>query len=194
MKNTATMIALIATSIVITALADKHYTQPLPMKTETAEKGKLPPVADYLNANKPSEGCPNATIVDAALFLVMLAESSGKATGKHPDGISFGYFGLTPIACDEIGETYPPLHEYECARKYLSYCYEKSGDFDLFTACGRYHGGHKGRQANYISKLKSIDPSEYKGAAKAFFRLKGNAKATDNLSLEELTESIANEL
>ena len=193
MKNTAIIIALVITSIVITALADKHYNQPLPMKTEITEKGKLPQIADYLNANKPSEDCPNATIVDAALFLIMLAESSGKAVGKHPDGISYGYFGLTPIACDEINETYPPIHEYECARKYLNRCFI-CGDADLFSACGRYHGGHKGRRANYVSKLKAIDPTEYEGAVKTFFRLKGSESSADALSLEELTERIANEL
>lgn len=104
---------------------------------------------------------------DAVLYQIMCVESGGRKIGFHPDGQSYGYFGLTKVACEEIDETFPPRNELRCARKYLRlmadrHCPDKVGDDRLYTAAGYYHGGGKNRRNGYAAKcLKKDDPTNY---------------------------------
>lgn len=108
------------------------------------------------------------TIEDAALFSIMIVESTGKDVKFHPDGKSYGYFGITKIACKDIDETFPPkrICEISTARKYLRkmvsrHCPDKVGEDALYNACGWYHGGDFKRRTAYIKKILSIDLSAY---------------------------------
>lgn len=129
----------------------------------------------------------NISPVDSALFRIMCVESSGRKIEFHPDGLSFGYFGLTKIACDDIGEDFPPKNEYLAARRFLLKCSNRAIDLELKEAreslvypdrsldallslsCGFYHGGSQSSRESYVQKLLSVsDPNDFPLALSAF--------------------------
>ena len=96
---------------------------------------------------------------DAVLYMIMMAESGGHEIKLHPDKVSYGLFGLTKAACDEVGEDWPPENpkdEYRAARKYLRRMATAHGG-DLLEGAGWYHGGSEERRAEYIKRLAQTD-------------------------------------
>lgn len=125
--------------------------------------------------------------VDSALFRIMCLESSGRKIEFHPDGLSYGYFGLTKIACDDIGDDFPPKNEYLSARRFFLKCADRAINLELDDArksgihpnwpidvllsfsCGFYHGGSQSSRNSYVQKLLSIsDPNDFPLALSAF--------------------------
>ena len=95
------------------------------------------------------------------LALIMMVESSGQKIGMHPDGKSYGLFGLTEIACTDIGEKWPPetpKDELRCAKKYLERMSDRwNCGKDWFTAAGFYHGGDSYRRETYVHNLMELE-------------------------------------
>ena len=94
------------------------------------------------------------------LALIMMAESSGQKIGMHPDGASYGLFGLTEVACIDISEKFPPdtpQDELRCAKKYLEKMNERwHCDSNWYEAAGWYHGGDFERRQDYIENLMDL--------------------------------------
>lgn len=113
---------------------------------------------------------PEIGMVAVLLFKIMCVESAGVQTGFHPDGRSYGLFGLTEIACRDIDVPFPPKSiqdEYVAAAKYLVKMKERH-DCDWLTAAGWYHGGSEERREAYIDKLMAVKPEAYPGALEVF--------------------------
>lgn len=114
-------------------------------------------------------------LVGYILLQIMCVESSGKSLGFHSDGKSFGYFGLTEVACKEVNADFPPANitdEYNAAKDYLVLMMRRH-DCDLLTAVGWYHGGDEARREEYMEKVISIDPTDYPSALEAFGKIEG---------------------
>jgi len=94
------------------------------------------------------------------LALIMMAESSGQKIGMHPDGKSYGLFGLTEVACTDIGEKWPPetpKDELRCAKKYLEKMDERwKCEHEWLVAAGFYHGGDASRRDTYVRNLVEL--------------------------------------
>ncbi len=113
---------------------------------------------------------PEIGMVAVLLFKIMCVESAGTQTGFHPDGKSYGLFGLTEIACQDIDVPFPPKSiqdEYVAAAKYLVKMKERH-QCDWLSAAGWYHGGNEERREAYIDKVMSAKPEAYPGALKVF--------------------------
>lgn len=109
-------------------------------------------------------------MVAVLLFKIMCVESGGTRLEFHRDGMSYGLFGLTEIACEDIGEPFPPKtirDEYRAAAKYLVKMKERH-QCDWLTAAGWYHGGSEERREDYIEKLICVKPEAYPGALELF--------------------------
>lgn len=107
------------------------------------------------------------------LLQIMCVESGGKTEGFHPDGKSYGYFGLTKAACEDIGVEFPPrmpTDEYNAAKKYLVLLMDRH-DCDILTAVGWYHGGNEERREAYIEKIINIQPMDYPEAFGALAKI-----------------------
>lgn len=102
---------------------------------------------------------PTATPEDCILYQIMMVESRGQDLKLHDDKASFGYFGLTGMACAEVNESWPPEDQLSTARKYLRLMAERHETTDLYEAAGWYHGGDEARRARYIEKLQEIEPT-----------------------------------
>ena len=92
---------------------------------------------------------------------IMVVESGGQKLGMHPDGASYGLFGLTEVACVDVGEKFPPetpRDELRTAKKYLETVNERFKCSDYWEAAGFYHGGNEERRAEYRKKLHAVDP------------------------------------
>lgn len=99
---------------------------------------------------------------DAVLYMIMMTESQGQEIKLHADKTSYGLFGLTKVACDEVGEEWPPetpKDEYRAAKKYLHHMAEAHSD-DLFEAAGWYHGGSLDRRTEYVKKLAKANVTD----------------------------------
>ena len=112
-------------------------------------------------------------LVSVILFKIMCVESSGKPVKLHPDGSSYGYFGLTETACKEVGADFPPkspLEEMETAEKYLRLMRERH-NCDWLDALGWYHGGDKERRQAYIEKAMKVKPEDYPEAVEMWHKI-----------------------
>lgn len=126
-------------------------------------------------------GMPNMTTEEAALYQIMLAESGGDPTIKlHPDKTSYGLFGLTKMACDEVGEEWPPESpedELRAARAYLRLMAQRHDTNSVEATQGWYHGGTPERRAAYIAYIATLAPDEK--TLKAFMELCRGIKITE---------------
>jgi len=92
---------------------------------------------------------------------ISLVESGGKDLEVHPDGYSFGRYGVTRIAVAELIRLKKlPDREYDLtnpdinktvAMKYLVLMYERYGTW--WVAVGRYHGGGSKRREEYAARV-----------------------------------------
>lgn len=91
---------------------------------------------------------------------IMIVESGGQKLGMHPDGASYGLFGLTEVACVDVGEKFPPetpRDELRVAKKYLETVNERFKCDNLWLASGFYHGGDAERRKDYVDKVRAVD-------------------------------------
>lgn len=102
---------------------------------------------------------PTASPEDCILYQIMMVESQGRDLKLHDDKASFGYFGLTGMACADVNESWPPDDQLSTARKYLRLMAERHDTTDLYEAAGWYHGGDEERRAKYIEKLQRVEPT-----------------------------------
>ena len=120
-------------------------------------------------------GITEIGLIAVLMFKIMCAESSGKEIGFHKDGKSYGLFGLTEVACKEVGAEFPPAsvkEEYEVATKYLLLMKERH-DCDWLSAAGWYHGGDRERRDNYVYKLVGIKPDMFPEALEEWDKITG---------------------
>jgi len=97
------------------------------------------------------------------LKAIACVESSDKAIGTHPDGVSIGRHGVTRIAIRELSKTIDIsenidlkvdwINEY-CAWEYLRLMYERHECTNWIEAAGWYHGGSASNRAEYIERIK----------------------------------------
>ena len=112
-----------------------------------------------------------ATEIDRAqLSRVMRAiaqvESSNRDIGVHPDGVSYGKYGVTAIAMKELQrlEILSPNMQKEwllipetneiAARQYLMLMFNRHGKC-WYKAVGWYHGGDANQREEYANKVYS---------------------------------------
>lgn len=104
------------------------------------------------------------------LFKILVVESHGVPTTLHKDGVSYGYFGLTKKACQEVDAQFPPAtpkDEFVAAKAYLTLM-KKRHNCDWLTAAGWYHGGDEERREAYIDKLMQVKPEDNWDALNVF--------------------------
>ena len=85
-------------------------------------------------------------------------ESGGKNIGVHPDGVSYGKYGVTMIAVRELHFREEGLKDPEenkfIARLYLQEMYRRHKCW--FKATGFYHGGSREARDEYALKVFGI--------------------------------------
>jgi hypothetical protein len=109
---------------------------------------------------------------------IMIVESGGVKVGIHPDGCSYGLFGLTEVACVEVGEPFPPetpRDELRTAKAYLEKVNERFKCPNYWEAAGFYHGGGKERREEYCKKLHAVDESFATNTFNKIFRREADA-------------------
>lgn len=109
---------------------------------------------------------------------IMIVESGGQKLGMHPDGASYGLFGLTEVACVEVGEKFPPetpRDELRTAKAYLEKVSERFKCPDYWEAAGFYHGGGKERREEYCKKLHAVDSASATNTFNKIFRREADA-------------------
>jgi hypothetical protein len=118
-----------------------------------------------------------AATTDVSIFEAMsyiaLIESGNKDIGKHPDGMSWGRYGITVAAVRELARVGdvsnatmaaiakepqkladPALNE-QYAYLYLRLCYDEHHCTNWVDAAGWYHGGEISRQCKYKNRIMS---------------------------------------
>ncbi len=96
------------------------------------------------------------------LKAIAVVESSNRDLGVHPDGKSYGRYGVTKIAVRELQKTidisesidltYPKANEH-AAREYLRLMYNRHKCTNWVQAAGWYHGGGESNRAAYIERI-----------------------------------------
>ena len=99
---------------------------------------------------------------DDVLKAIAIVESSNRAIGMHPDGASYGRYGVTKIAVRELSKTIDIsegidlkvdwINKY-VAWEYLRLMYNRHGCTNWVEAAGWYHGGDLSNRAVYIEKI-----------------------------------------
>lgn len=95
---------------------------------------------------------PDDTTLQKMLEAIAQVESGGRDIGVHPDGASWGRYGVTYVALDELirlGRWHTPAAQTDLAdpvinmtvaTEYLLLMYERHGS-SWYAAVGWYHGG-----------------------------------------------------
>ena len=96
------------------------------------------------------------------LEAIAQVESSNRALGIHPDGVSYGRYGVTRIALRELGKTIDISEHLDltvdwinryCAWEYLRLMYTRHKCASWVEAAGWYHGGDATNRAAYVQKI-----------------------------------------
>ena len=122
---------------------------------------------------------------------IMIMESGGQKLGMHPDGASYGLFGLTEVACVDVGEKFPPetpRDELRVAKKYFETVSERFKCDDVWSACGFYHGGDAERRKDYAGKVMAVDGAL---AVKAFNEVFRSTSTNALAVVEDVEEELA---
>ena len=105
--------------------------------------------------------------IDQTLDTIRVVESNNNSNLLyHADGVSFGLYGLTQLAIDEVARIYgikivrvsklKSLNfERKYAKKYLELMYKRYNCKDYIEASGYYHSKEINKRTNYINKIRS---------------------------------------
>jgi len=99
---------------------------------------------------------------NAVLKAISFVESTDRDLGVHPDGVSYGRYGVTKKAVRELSKTIdisdgidltnPKANEY-AAWEYLRLMHTRHKCTNWIEAAGFYHGGSESNRAVYIEKI-----------------------------------------
>ena len=112
-----------------------------------------------------TSAAPEPHMVEHILGAIAQIESGGQDIGVHPDGVSYGRYGVTTqgalAECIRMGvipgvvasyDLSDPAHNARVARAYLLLMYERHGH-SWFRATGWYHGGNVSARDDYAARV-----------------------------------------